>query len=227
MTEWVEENVLRKVIPRALKPYLRYHDRIHEFVISRCGFAMFDGLHPKNVFNYRSEFFVENVDKGDIVIDIACGTGLILKKLSPFIARGYGIELSKQNLKICGAKHSAKNIEYIDDDLFRIDYRNLKRELGYNTAIFSHILEHVEDVPALLSTVDAEKLLICVPSQENWYSQLLIHLSLPYFKDSTHYREYTRSMLRKELSLAGYEIEFLGFNQEGEIVCKAMGDGGE
>ena len=213
---------MKNLLKMTLKNYLKYHEKFHRRIISKCGKAIFEGLHPKNVFNFRSEFFIQNVNESDVVIDIACGTGVILSKIAPLIKRGYGIELSRNILDICKSKHSAENIEYIESDLFKVDYEKLKKETGYTTAIFSHILEHVEDVSALLSRVNADKLLICVPSQENWYTQLLTHLGLPYFKESTHYREYTREMLKKELALVSYQVDFIGFNPEGEIICKAM-----
>jgi len=119
-------------------------------------------------------------------------------------------------------KHSSDNIEYTVSDIFDINYKSLKKDIKYNTAILSHILEHIKDVPSFLKRLNAEKLLICVPSQENWRTKLLIEMGLPYFSDSTHYREYTRKMLINDLSKAGYKVSYIGFNPEGEIVCKAV-----
>lgn len=212
---------MNKLLKMILKNYLKFHKITHSRIISRCGISIFGGLHPKNVLNFRSEFFIQNVNENDVVIDVGCGTGLILNKIAPIIKKGYGIELSKTNFDICNRMHSSKNVEYVESDLFKVDYEELGKRTRYTTAIFSHILEHVEDVPALLSMVNASKLLICVPSQENWYTQLLIHLGLPYFTDPGHYREYSRKMLKAELAIASYQADFIGFNPEGEIICKA------
>ncbi|GEM_PF-4725757 len=212
------KNYLRRKI---LKNYLRYNERINRRIFKRFAIPLFGGLHPKNIFNFRSEFFMQNVDGNDAVIDVGCGTGLILSRIAPLIKKGYGIEMSKDCLEICNTRHSAENLKYINGDLLRIDYEALKKETGYTIAIFSHILEHIEDAPALLSKVDADKLLICVPSQENWHTQLLVYLGLPCFSDDTHFREYTREMLKEELALTAYHIDFIGFNAEGEIICKA------
>jgi len=208
------------IIKNYLKLY-RFFEKINDKIIFYYGMKRF-GIHPKNVFNYRSEFFVESVNKNDIVIDIACGTGLILKKISNIIKKGYGIDFSDQNIKISEKKHSADNLEFIKNDIFKIDYKKLKKKTSYGTAIFSHILEHVEDVPRLLKKIGAEKILICVPSRENWRTDLLIYLNLPYFTDRTHFREYTREILKKDVDDAGYKIKHLGFNSEGEIVCSAI-----
>ena len=61
-----------------LRYYLKYHERFHNKIISRLTVKIFDGLHPTNVFNFRNEFFLDNVDENDVVIDVACGTGLTL-----------------------------------------------------------------------------------------------------------------------------------------------------
>ncbi len=211
-------NALRKII---LKSYLRFHWYFHKRIIAMCAVPLFGGLHPCNVFEFRSDFFKENVNKNDVVIDIACGTGLLLSKIAPFIKKGYGIERFKPNLDFCNTKHRAENVEYVEEDIFKVDYEEFKKKTGYTTAIFSHILEHIEDAPAFISKVNADKLLISVPSQENWHTQLLMYFGLPYFKDATHFREYTREMLRKELALASYSIDFIGFDPDGNITCKA------
>ncbi len=204
-----------------LKAYLRLHEKIHPKTIGKFGPRMFEGLHPKNVFHFRSEFFIENVTREDVVVDIACGTGLILHNLARHIQKGFGIEYSPKNVKLCKLKHSKPNLEFIEGDLYHFDYAAFKARTHYTTAVLSHILEHVEKPTELLQKIAADKVLICVPSQENWYRQLLIHLKLPYKSDPSHYREYTRPMLRAELEAAGYQVAFIGFNSEGEIVCKA------
>lgn len=121
---------------------------------------------------------------------------------------------------LCRTRHAAPNIEYLEHDILSLDYEKLKKEFGYTIAIFSHILEHINDVPTLLNKVKADKILITVPSQENWFAQFLHYMGMPY-GDPSHKREYTREMLKTELTSASYRIDFMGFNSEGEIICKA------
>jgi SAM-dependent methyltransferase len=205
----------------ALKRFLVVDHRTRSKVISDYGIPLFGGLHPKNVFNFRHEFFQEHVSSNDVVLDVACGSGLLLYKLSSKIRRGVGLELSEQQLATCRGRHSASNLSFVSADILKYDYSVLLREESVSVAIFSHILEHIEDVPGLLRTVGAPRVLVCVPSQENWLTQLKIHYNLPYHTDGTHFREYTREMLANELAVAGYRVLFMGFNSEGEIICKA------
>lgn len=204
-----------------LKQYLLTDHQTRQWFIAKSAMPLFQGLHPKNVFNYRCEFFLENVDEDDVVIDIACGTGLILYKVSPRVKKAYGIEIDSNNLGICKSRHAAQNVEYLCDDILKINYKELKKITGYTVAIYSHILEHIENVPEFLKRIGAAKILVCVPSQENWLAQLKIYLELPYLLDDTHFREYSREMLSQELKQAGYSIKYMGFNPEGEIICRA------
>jgi SAM-dependent methyltransferase len=189
--------------------------------LDRALIRLFHGVHPKNIFNYRWEFFAENVGPEDIVIDAGCGTGLILSKIAGQIKKGYGLDCDQRLSEYWKAFPHGENVEPVLADLYSFDFTGFKRRTGYGVCIVSHVLEHIEDVPAFLKRINADRLLICVPSQENWRTQLLVHLGLPYKTDPTHFREYTRDMLRLELAAAGYRVVSMGFNAEGEITCRA------
>lgn len=190
--------------------------------ISELGMKLFNGLHPKNVFHYRSRFFRERVTNNDIVLDIGCGTGKILFDIKDSIKQGIGIDYSEHNLNLCRTQHPANNIIYEKSDFLTADFNTLKQKYHYNTVILSHVLEHIEDSIGFLQKINTQKLLLCVPSQENWLIQLKIHLGLPYLSDPTHFREYTCDMLQKEVQDAGYHIDYIGYNSEAEIICYAQ-----
>lgn len=210
---------MKPILGFILRLYLRLHEKIHERMFHSVAIRYF-GVHPKNIFHFRSEFFRAQVQSSDRVLDVACGTGKILAEISPKIARGMGLDYDEKNLKVCRA-HGKANLEFRQADIHAFDYAGLRENFVFDKVIYSHILEHVENVPELLRRVGGGTLLICVPSQENWYRQTLKHLGLNYLTDPTHFREYTREMLQDELASAGYTIRELGFNQEGEITCVA------
>ncbi len=210
---------MKAVLGMILRAYLWTHDRVHERVLHSLAIRYFDGLHPKNVFNFRSEFFLENLGPTDVVVDIACGSGRMLHDVSGKIKRGVGVDQDGNAVAVARKKFLVPNVEFHHLDLFSAEAAQLAR--GCTVAIFSHILEHIDDVPTLLRQVGAPRVLICVPSQEHWYSQMLQHLGLPWLTDPTHRREYTRKMLSDELEQAGYRVDWCGFNSLGEIVCSA------
>lgn len=204
-----------------LRTYLRMHGRFHGQIIARLQQRMDSGLHYTNKFNRRWEFFAEHLATSDIVLDIASGTGTILKKISPRITRGIGIERDATNLQMSRAD-APQNIEFISADIFAVDYAQLRRDEHVTVAILSHILEHIEDVPGFLRRIQIPRLLICVPSEEHAFADFVKSLGLPYRTDDTHFREYTRAQLADHLGTAGYTIVSMGFNGEGEIICEAQ-----
>jgi SAM-dependent methyltransferase len=185
-----------------LKGYLELDHQFRPGIIAKHGFSLFGGVHPKNVFNFRYEFFAENVNSNDVVLDVACGSGIILKRIASLIAKGYGLDRDVKSLDLTEVAGLPANIQLISGDIFSTNYISLQNETGYSVVFLSHILEHLENVPAFLRMVLAEKLLICVPSQENWLSALKKSLGLDIRTDGTHFREYTREMLRDELNQA-------------------------
>jgi len=211
---------MKSVFRKLLRFYIWLHDRYHNQIIARLQQRADDGIHYTNIFNYRFEFFKDNLGPNDVVLDLACGTGTILKKVARTIRQGYGVERSDVNFAHCIVDKPG-NVEFFKRDIFDINYQELQQKIDFNVAILSHILEHVEDVPALLRRILAPKILVCVPSRENSYAQLVLSLGLEYRTDDTHYREYTRDLLRQHLEQGGYDIQYMGFNQEGEIICAA------
>jgi SAM-dependent methyltransferase len=204
-----------------LKAYVWIHEVIHKRIISRLGCAVY-GIHPKEFFGMRYEFFLNYVDIRDVVIDIACGSGTILYKLRGNIQRGYGVDYSEKQIDLCNKLHGADNLSYHRVDVLNMDYRHAKDTVKYNVAIFSHFLEHVQDVPWLLKKVDADKVLICVPSEDGWYRLMMKGLGLDIRTDRAHFREYNIKMLTRELEEADYHINCAGYNSDGDIVCCAI-----
>lgn len=190
--------------------------------LDRVLIRAFNGIHPKNIFNYRYEFFAENIRSQDVVIDVGCGTGLILSKIAASIQKGYGLDSDPRLEQYWRSFPHGDNVDYVSADFGTFDFQAFRKRTAYSVCMVSHVLEHVADVPSFLRKINAPSLLICVPSQENWRTRLLIHWGLPYSTDPGHYREYTRAMLREELAAAGYRVEIMGFNAEGEIVCRAV-----
>jgi SAM-dependent methyltransferase len=208
-------------ISRIVKLYLGTRRLADRYVLNRALIRLFGGIHPKNVFNYRYEFFADNVGPDDVVLDVGCGTGLILSKVCDRINAGCGLDRDPRLPEHWHRFPRGSNLRYVQGDFLTFDFAAFRREFAYNVCIVSHVLEHIDDVPSFLRRIDAERLLVCVPSQENWRTQLLIALGLPYFTDSTHRREYSRAMLSAELDAAGYAVRSIGFNAEGEITCLA------
>jgi SAM-dependent methyltransferase len=203
-----------------LRCYLWLHEWIHKRVISRLGRRIY-GLHPKEVIGRRHESFAKHVCRDDIVLDVACGSGSVLYHISGIIKNGFGIDYSDKQIELCKKFSAADNISFKKADVLDIDYKQAKKDMNYNVAIFSHFLEHISDVTGFLKKVDAERILICVPCYDHWYRILMMDMGLDIRTDRSHVKEYTHKELIDEVTKAGYEITVIEYNTDGDIFCSA------
>jgi demethylmenaquinone methyltransferase/2-methoxy-6-polyprenyl-1,4-benzoquinol methylase len=81
-----------------------------------------------------------NVRRARRVLELACGTGLFTRLLAPKVGRVTAIDASPEVLAINRARVAARNVEYIDADLF--EWRPQER---YDAVFFSFWLSHVPD----------------------------------------------------------------------------------
>lgn len=84
-----------------------------------------------------------------MVLDIACGTGTILRRAGPQIAHGCGAEGDARNQPLSWSS-AAGSISFIEADLIDINYATFAAHCGNTAAFLSHKLERIKDVPSFL-----------------------------------------------------------------------------
>ena len=176
------------------------------------------GLHPKHRLMKYHTFFVDNVSKGDTVLDIGCGNGALLRDIAAKTdAPAVGIELSGVNVeKARKALTDFPKVEIINNDILKYDARD-----KFDVVVLSNVLEHIENRVGLLqhisSTYDPEKILLRVPMFEReWLVPYKKELGIEWRLDNTHYIEYTEAEFRDEIAAAGLDIKNIIF-QWGEM----------
>ena len=138
--------------------------KIHSFTYRLTGFLSQkvekDGLHPKHrIMNYH-KFFVDNVSKKDVVLDIGCGNGALTYDVAKKAKRVVGIDSNKKNIEFAKAKYLRSNVEYIHGDALK----DLPNRL-FDVIILSNVLEHIDKRVDFLNFLKklASKFLIRVP----------------------------------------------------------------
>lgn len=166
-----------------------------------------DGVHAKHRIIRYHDFFVDRVAPGERVLDVGCGKGELAHDLA---TRGgaavTGIDISPSSLAFARARFGA------DVDFVQADARTWEAHEPFETIVLSNVLEHIEErvvfLRRLVETTGARRLLVRVPVLErDWAVGLRRELDLPYFSDPTHYTEYDRDQLERELQAAGLELE--------------------
>ncbi len=172
------------------------------------------GLHPKHRLTNYHQFFVNNVNPEDKVLDIGCGNGALTFEIAKKARKVVGIDLDKKNIKIAKRKYWAPNIKYLVGDATK-DLPNQK----FDVVILSNVLEHIQDRVEFLNKIKnlTSKILIRVPMiNRDWITLYKKELGVEWRLDKTHYIEYTLENFKEELEKAGLNLEKYSI-QFGEI----------
>jgi len=199
---------------------------IHSFSYRVAGFLSQkveeSGIHPKHrLMNYH-KFFVDNVDKGDVVLDVGCGNGALSYDVAKKAKKVVGIDLNEKNISFAKERYSEENIEYICGDALK-DLPNEK----FDVIIMSNVLEHIENRVEFLERLreKAARFLIRVPMiNRDWITLYKKEMGLDYRLDKGHFVEYTLDGFVKELEKAGLRIQDYSI-QFGEIWAVVTTDG--
>jgi len=154
--------------------------------------------------NYH-QFFVDNVDPEDVVLDIGCGNGFLTHDIAERARSVTAIDLNNDNIEFAKRNFSKENIEYICGDVTKFDFKG-----KYDVITLSNLLEHIENRYDFLVKIRglADKFLIRVPMiNRDWLTYYKRELGVEYRLDPTHKIEYTMEGLQEEIGKAGMTIE--------------------
>lgn len=199
-----------------LKVFLSIHSGLERrFFYYLC--KIFGKPHPKNEFDFRTRDFLAKVRREETVADLGCGTGKLAKKIAEAGPKVLAVDRNVPN----GKKSS--NFEFVQMDLRDERLTKLLEERNVDCVVLSHILEHIDDSVGFLRRLKgAKRLLICVPSEENWKYQLKKKLGLDPRTDPEHFREYSKDTLAQEIHSAGWELKEIFYNSQGELFAEAI-----
>jgi len=196
---------------------LQLHNLLYK-VISFLAIKTEGGVHPKHrLLNYH-QFFLDNINSGDKVLDIGCGNGSLSFDLAKKASKVVGIDLNEKYLSLAKQKKLLSNIEYILGDATLYSFKE-----KFDAVVLSNVLEHIENRVEFLKKIKplANKFLIRVPMlNRDWIVLYKKELGVDYRLDKTHFTEYTLEGLQEELGVANYKINNY-LVEFGEICLKA------
>lgn len=205
------------------KSLAKFALRMHNFsykIVSKLAIKTEGGLHPKHrLMNYH-KFFVDNIKKGDRVLDIGCGNGALTFDLAEKAEFVVGIDLSEKNIETAKKKYYAHNIKYVIGDAVK-DLSDEK----FDVIVLSNVLEHIENRTGFLNKIKnlAPKILIRVPLfNRDWLTLYKKELGVEYRLDKGHLIEYTLSKFKQELTKTNLMLEqyLINFGEIWAIVKK-------
>lgn len=194
----------------------KWDDLYREWSALTIGY--FGGVHAKHYFSPRENWFRPWVSQNDVIIDLGCGHGKILHGLSSSIRLGIGIDHHKEHIHVAKTRFSASNLKYY---LGEIESTKWPFDSVCDVVILSHVLEHIADSTGLLNRLQTKRVLIMVPSTDDWISQLKHELGYERFRDEDHKREYSRDGLIHEVESTGFQIKDIRYTEIGNLFCVA------
>ena len=207
-------------ITRLILRMLMHLDNFCYKNISQFGTIAEGGIHPKHrLMNYH-QFFVDNVDPQDTVLDIGCGNGFLTYDVAEKARSVTAIDLNEANIEFARKNFSRDNIKYICGDAAEFNFGE-----RVDVIILSNLLEHLENRHDFLRKIKAlaDKFLIRVPMlNRDWLTYYKRQLGVEHRLDLTHKIEYTMESFQQELEKAGMRVERASI-QFGEIWAVVTG----
>jgi 2-polyprenyl-3-methyl-5-hydroxy-6-metoxy-1,4-benzoquinol methylase len=199
-----------------LKRLLQFDNFLYE-KMSLASVKYGNGTHPKHRVTRYHDFFVENVEPHESVLDLGSGRGDVTfdvaKKTSGTVM---GVEINPHNLNHAKSTYSKENLFFVRGDICKDICTK-----HFDVVIMSNVLEHLKNRADLLKNIIAKttpsKVLLRVPHFEReWTVPIKKELGVSYFLDSTHEIEYTHQEFSEEMNKAGLQISKIQVNW-GEI----------
>ena len=186
-----------------IKFVLQFHTFVCRILRKAAVFCN-NGVHPRHQLIRYQEFFLNNINKGDILLDVGCGIGIVAKELAAKAGRVVAIDMDKSAIEKAKSKNNLANLEYIHADVTSYHFRD-----NFDVAVLSNVLEHIEDRIIFLRKVASvcKKILVRVPMVDrDWITLYKKNMGLEYRLDKTHFIEYTYDSFKKEVEAAGLSI---------------------
>ena len=199
-----------------LKLYIKLHNYLYKR-ISSLAVRINKGIHPKHrILNYH-KFFLDQIEKNSLILDIGCGIGIVAYDIAQKAKFVVGIDNNAKSIEIASNQYQKENIKYIIGDATTYDFNE-----KFDNIILSNVLEHIKDRILFLNRIKskADYILIRVPVlNRSWLPLYKKELGFEYRLDKTHHIEYTIDSFQKELEEADLKILNISI-QYGEIWAK-------
>ncbi len=198
----------RWVLPKtALVALLRTRDAV-DLLINERAMVYGNGEHPKHRLTQYHEFFVQNIENGQKVLDIGCGYGAVARSIAAAHpnSKVLGLDYCEDSIRQADSTKNPKNLSFILSDV----HDGLPTG-DWDVVVLSNVLEHIVDRIALLNSLTRSlpncKFLIRVPLFErDWQMALRKELNVDFRSDPDHKIEHSLSEFENEINCSGLSV---------------------
>ncbi len=206
------KNILKKILKfKIILKFLLRLDNLLYKLITLSSLEVNNGKHPKHEIIKYENWFLDNIEKNQIVLDIGSNLGKMAYLICKKAKHSFGIELNRQSVEKAIQKYDEPNLEFFHSDAMTFDYSKLGK---VSVVTMSNVLEHIEERIKLIKKIVTEidwdtqpKFLIRVPMiDREWISVYKKQLGIEWRLDNTHFIEYELNSFKEEIATSNLEI---------------------
>ena len=182
-------------------------------LISERAIALGNGVHPKHTLMGYHEFFISNIEKSSVVLDVGCGYGAVARSIGKALpsTKVIGVDNDPTRFDQIAQFDNPVNVEFIFGEAPKS-----VAGIQADVIVLSNVLEHIEHrvsfLKSLVSEVRPKKVLIRVPYfKREWSVAFRKEHNMSYFNDPTHFIEHDEEDFSQEMSQANLEIQDIQF----------------
>lgn len=119
----------------------------------------------------RFRRIIDAIPPGSSVLDIACGTGTLIKALSENGCRVAGIDIAPGAVSLA----RAKGLDVMQGDIDAFEHTAEIRELlfaPYDVVIFSKSLQHLREKNAIMARLNVKRVFVHQRNRDHWRARL-------------------------------------------------------
>jgi SAM-dependent methyltransferase len=186
------------------------HKNLLDVLLAQAGTDFDDGSHVKQRLMAYRDFFVDNLDKGETVLDVGCGGGELARSL----ATQAGASVTAIDIDPGNIERAQNNCAGTTVTVVHGDAQQWEPSQPVETLVLSNVLEHIEHriefLRRLFEKSQARRALIRVPLYErDWTVPMRQELGIEWRLDNTHYTEYLLPEFHQEMEEAELIIDSL------------------
>jgi SAM-dependent methyltransferase len=167
------------------------------------------GVHTKHRHTAYHDFFVNRIKKGERVLDVGCGIGVVAYDLARAGAIVDGVDLNESSIAEAKRRFTHHNLHFAVQDALKLEVKK-----AYDIVLLSNVLEHLHGRPKFLKEVrkltGAKRFFIRVPLFErDWRVPLKKELGVEWRLDPDHKTEYTLDSFAEDAKSSGLDVTHL------------------
>jgi 2-polyprenyl-3-methyl-5-hydroxy-6-metoxy-1,4-benzoquinol methylase len=150
----------------------------------------------------KYELIAKWIGKNKRVLDVGCGTGGFLERLTANGNHVIGVELSQENYGAVSRK----------ERVYFGDFLKIQIKESFDIVLFGDVLEHMYHPDEAIEKAKrlAEEMIVCVPNSDFWGARLLRFFGVRKMRsgilDRTHVYIFNRRIIEKMIRDNGLEI---------------------